>query len=148
MARWKRFIDFLKRTCAMAITVVRLGSERAANEGSRLGTVRRSPRGVRKEEFAKRNYYDVWLPDLAPSAQLVSWALVDDWTDARWKRFRREYTKEMNKPEPKRLLAVLATLSRDANFSVGCYCEDAARCHRSILRELLEGAGAVMTPIR
>ena len=132
----------------MGITVVRLGSERGENEGTRLGTVRRPPRGVRKVDFAKRDYYDVWVPDLAPSAQLVSWAMVDEWTDARWKRFRKEYVKEMNKPETKRLVALLAALSHDANFSVGCYCEDASRCHRSILQELLEDAGAVMTSTR
>ena len=126
----------------MAISVVRLGTDRLPNEGSRLGTVRRPPRGVRKQDFAKRNYYDVWVPDLAPSAQLVSWALVDDWTDARWKRFRKEYMKEMNEAEPKRLIAILATLSRDANFSVGCYCEDETRCHRSLLREVLRARGA------
>jgi uncharacterized protein YeaO (DUF488 family) len=132
----------------MAISVVRLGSDRLPNEGLRLGTVRRPPRGVKKQDFAKRNYYDVWVPDLAPSAQLVSWALADDWTDERWKRYRKEYLKEMKAPERKRLLALLATMSRDSNFSIGCYCENASRCHRSILQELLEDAGAVMTSTR
>jgi uncharacterized protein YeaO (DUF488 family) len=90
----------------------------------------------------------VWVPDLAPTAQLVSWALADEWTDERWKRYRKEYLKEMKAPEKKRLLLLLATLSRGANFSIGCYCENPLRCHRSILQELLEEAGAVMTPTR
>lgn len=128
----------------MGITVVRLGSDRAVNEGIRLGTVRRPPRGVRKEDFARRNFYDVWVPDLAPSAPLVSWALADEWTDARWTRYRKEYLREMNQPPQKRLIALLATLSRASNFSFGCYCENATRCHRSILQQLLEEAGAVM----
>ncbi len=132
----------------MAIRVVRLGTERVPDEGSRLGTVRRPPRGVRKEEFARQNFYDVWLPDLAPTAPLVSWALSEPWTDARWEKYRKAYLREMNRPEQKRLISLLATLSRDGNFSVGCYCEDATRCHRSILQELLENAGAVTTPNR
>jgi uncharacterized protein YeaO (DUF488 family) len=104
--------------------------------------VRRPPRGVRKTDFARENWYDVWVPDLAPSAQLVSWALADPWTDERWKRYAREYIREMKEPSAQRLITLLAALSRDTNFSVGCYCEDESRCHRSLLRELLRDAGA------
>lgn len=126
----------------MAIRVVRLGKPRAPNEGLRLGTVRRPPRGVKKSNFAKDDWYDVWVPDVAPSAQLVSWALADDWTDARWNRYRKAYLKEMKEGSPSRLIALLAALSHTTNFSVGCYCEDESRCHRSLLKELLKDAGA------
>lgn len=126
----------------MPIRVVQLGKPRTENEGVRFGTVRRPPRGVKKSDFAKHDWYDVWLPDLAPSAQLVSWAVNDSWTDDRWKRFRREYLREMKEPPVQRLLQVLAALSHNSNFSVGCYCEDETRCHRSLLRELLADAGA------
>jgi uncharacterized protein YeaO (DUF488 family) len=128
----------------MPIRIVRLGSPRAPNEGLRLGTVRRPPRGVPKRDFAKRDFYDVWLPELAPSAQLVSWALGAT-TDAEWRRFVRRYRSEMKKPEPDRLLALLAALSHQANFAVGCYCDDEARCHRSVLRALLQEHGADVT---
>ena len=128
----------------VAIRVVRLGQPRQADEGTRLGTVRRPPRGVKKQDFAKRDFYDVWVPDVAPSAQLVSWALADSWTDARWKRYVKEYKREMKEPKAQRLISLLAALSRDTNFSVGCYCENATRCHRALLKELLEEAGAVM----
>jgi uncharacterized protein YeaO (DUF488 family) len=121
----------------MAIRIVRLGSARAAKEGPRLGTVRRPPRGVRKADYARRNYYDVWLPDLAPSGKWVSWALSEPWTDARWKKYMRNYRREMKAPAAARLIGLLAALSQHADFSVGCYCEDEASCHRSILRELL-----------
>lgn len=123
--------------------MVRLGSARAPGEGVRLGTVRRPPRGVPKREFARRDFYDVWLPELSPSAQLVSWALGTT-TESEWKRFVKRYRAEMKKPEADRLLALLAALSRDGNFAVGCYCEDESRCHRSVLRELLEEHGAVI----
>jgi uncharacterized protein YeaO (DUF488 family) len=126
----------------MSIRIVRLGTPRARDEGLRLGTVRRPPRGVRKTDFARENWYDVWVPDLAPSAQLVSWALADPWTDERWKRYAREYIREMKEPSAQRLITLLAALSRDTNFSVGCYCENESRCHRSLLRELLRDAGA------
>lgn len=126
----------------MAIRVVRLGTRRARGEGLRLGTARRPPRGVRKEDFAKRDYYDQWLPLLAPSQPLVSWALSEPWTDQRWARFARNYRREMSAPAPKQLIELLAQMSHHANFSVGCYCERADRCHRSILRELLAGRGA------
>jgi uncharacterized protein YeaO (DUF488 family) len=126
----------------MAIRITRLGSPRAAREGLRLGTVRRPPRGVRKTEFARRNYYDLWLPDLAPSGKWVSWALSAPWTDARWKRYVRNYRREMKAPAADRLIGLLAALSQHADFSVGCYCENPERCHRSILRELLAEHGA------
>jgi uncharacterized protein YeaO (DUF488 family) len=125
----------------MAIRVVRLGSARAKDEGLRLGTVRRPPRGVKKADFAKRDYYDAWLPVLSPSPAVVSRAMSQEWTDARWKKFERDYRREMAAPEPKQVIALLAALSRHADFSVGCYCEDEARCHRSVLRELLREAG-------
>ena len=126
----------------MAVRIVRLGESRAADEGLRLGTVRRPPRGVRKDQFASRDYFDVWMPDLAPSAPLVSWALSEPWTDKRWAKYERAYRSEMKKPPAARLLSLLAALSHQTNFSVGCYCENPSRCHRSILRELLKDAGA------
>jgi uncharacterized protein YeaO (DUF488 family) len=113
----------------MAISVVRLGSRRGEHEGPRLGTVRRPPRGVKRRDYAKLGYYDVWLPELSPSAKLIKIALAD------WKRFARLYRQEMRERE--HLLEVLARLSHGGNFSVGCYCEDESRCHRSILRQLL-----------
>ena len=128
----------------MAIRVVRLGQKREPGEGTRLGTVRRPPRGVRKSDFAKRDFYDVWVPDLAPSAQLLSWVKVEEMTDARWKRFEKEYRREMRELGADRLIALLAAMSRDLSFSVGCYCEDESRCHRRILAGLLEAAGAVL----
>jgi uncharacterized protein YeaO (DUF488 family) len=128
----------------MAISVVRLGSGRTRDEGVRVGTVRRPPRGVKKSDYASLDFYDVWLPDLAPSASLLSWAQSRSWTDAEWKTFTRKYRREMNAPAAQRLLALLSALSKTANFSVGCYCEDAARCHRSVLRELLAEAGATI----
>jgi uncharacterized protein YeaO (DUF488 family) len=124
------------------IRVVRLGSPRAKDEGLRLGTVRRPPRGVPKTEFAKRNYYDVWLPELAPDADTVSDAMAGEWTDAKWKKFVAIYKREMKAPAAAHLLKTLAALSHQTNFSVGCYCEDETHCHRSILRELLIAEGA------
>ena len=128
----------------MAIRVVRLGSPRAVDEGLRLGTVRRPPRGVPKAEYASRDFYDVWIPDLAPSEALVKEALGAP-DDRAWKRFERRYRAEMKRPEAQRLLALLAALSRQTSFSVGCYCADETRCHRSILRQLLEEHGASLT---
>lgn len=125
----------------MAVRVVRLGSPRARGEGPRLGTVRRPPRGVPKSEFASRNFYDVWLPNLAPSEPLVK-AARNAQTDAAWKKFVRRYRAEMKRPEASRILDLLAALSHDASFSVGCYCERENRCHRSTLRELLAERGA------
>jgi uncharacterized protein YeaO (DUF488 family) len=128
----------------MAIRVVRLGTPRSKHEGIRIGTVRRPPRGVRKTEYARRDFYDVWLPELAPSQGLVSWALSKDWTPGRWTTFARKYRREMRQPYAARLLALLAAMSKTAELSVGCYCEDASRCHRAVLRDLLEEAGARM----
>ena len=128
----------------MAISIVRLGSPRTAGEGIRLGTVRRPPRGVKKSDYAARDFFDVWLPDLAPSASLVSWALSKPWTDASWKTFERKYRREMAAPAAQRLIGLLSALSGTGNFSVGCYCEDEGRCHRSILGDLLRQAGARM----
>ena len=127
----------------MAISVVRLGSPRGTHEGLRIGTVRRPPRGVPKKEFAKRDYYDVWLPDLSPSQPLVSFALKAR-DDRSWKTFERKYRAEMNRPEPSRLLDLLAALSHQTNIAVGCYCEHEERCHRSILRMLLRERGAAI----
>jgi uncharacterized protein YeaO (DUF488 family) len=126
----------------MAIRIIRLGSPRAAKEGLRLGTVRRPPRGVRKADYARRDYYDLWLPDLAPSGKWVSWALSEPWTDARWKKYVSNYRREMKAPGARRMIELLAALSPHADFSVGCYCEHAERCHRSILREVLAEHGA------
>ena len=128
----------------MAIHVVRLGTPRAKDEGLRLGTVRRPPRGVKKADHATRNFYDVWFPDLSPSTPLVSWALSEPWTDSRWARYEKRYRSEMRAPERQRLLQVLAALSHQANFAVGCYCEREERCHRSILRSLLAEHGAAL----
>ena len=125
----------------MAVRIVRLGSPREKGEGLRIGTVRRPPRGVPKHEFASRNFYDVWLPNLAPSEALLKRALKVE--DARgWRSFVRTFRSEMKRPEPSRVLDLLAALSQKADFSVGCYCVDENRCHRSILRALLEERGA------
>jgi uncharacterized protein YeaO (DUF488 family) len=125
----------------MAVRVVRLGTPRHADEGPRLGTVRRPPRGVPKREFAKRDFYDVWYPNLAPSVETMKLGLGAE-TPAQWKRFEKAYRSEMAAPEAARTIEVLALLSQHANFSLGCYCEDESRCHRSLLRELLAAAGA------
>ena len=126
----------------MSILVVRLGSPRSAGEGLRLGTVRRPPRGVRKDDYAKRDYYDVWMPELAPSGDLVSWALSEPFTDKRWAKYEKAYRGQMRKPPAARLISLLAALSHQTDFSIGCYCADPTRCHRSILRALLAEAGA------
>jgi len=129
----------------MGLRVVRLGSPRARDEGLRLGTVRRPPRGVPKAEFASRDFYDFWLPDLAPSEALLKQALAD--RSARgWSAFVKRYQREMRAPEKVRLLSLLAALSHQTSLSVGCYCEDEARCHRSVLRELLRKSGAMVVP--
>lgn len=126
----------------MAIMVVRLGSPRMKNEGLRIGTVRRPPRGVRKEDYATLDFYDIWLPQLAPSAELVTWARGRLAEPARWKQFERQYLRELSHPDNLRLLGLLSALSRQADFSVGCYCEDEKECHRSILRKVLAEHGA------
>jgi uncharacterized protein YeaO (DUF488 family) len=128
----------------MAISVVRLGTPRRRGEGLRLGTVRRPPRGVPKAEFAKRDFYDLWLPDLAPSQELVSEIQHSNGDEKAWRRFERSYRAEMKRPEAARLLDLLAALSRQTDFSVGCYCEREERCHRSILRELLKERAATL----
>ena len=125
----------------MPVRIVRLGSERAAGEGLRIGTVRRPPRGVAKSEFAARNFYDVWFPNLAPSEALLKRGQSAQ-TEREWRAFARAYRKEMGTPENKRTLDLFAALSHHTSFSVGCYCADEARCHRSLLRELLAECGA------
>ena len=125
----------------MAVRIVRLGSERIRAEGLRIGTVRRPPRGVPKAQFASGNWYDLWYPNLAPSAPTVALGQRAR-TDREWQRFMKLYRREMVAPENARTIALLAALSRLANFSVGCYCESEARCHRGVLRELLREAGA------
>lgn len=129
----------------MAIRVVRLGTRRAPGEGLRLGTVRRPPRGVPKARFAADDWYDLWLPDLAPSEALVKQGLRAK-SAADWKAFASRYRREMAAPEKARLLELLSALSRAANFAVGCYCEDESRCHRSVLRALLKERGAKLAP--
>jgi uncharacterized protein YeaO (DUF488 family) len=125
----------------MAIRVVRLGSRRARDEGLRIGTVRHPPRGVPRAEHSSRDFYDAWLPELAPSAALVK-AAQSAQDDRSWSRFEKRYRAEMKRPEAGRLLDLLAMLSHSTNLSVGCYCEDENRCHRSILRDLLAEHGA------
>jgi len=125
----------------MAIHIVRLGSPRVRGEGLRIGTVRRPPRGVPRADFARRDFYDVWFPELAPSQAAVSQGLAAA-TPRQWAAFTRRYRREMSAPGPARALDLLAALSKGADFSVGCYCEDESRCHRSVLRELLRERGA------
>jgi uncharacterized protein YeaO (DUF488 family) len=127
----------------MSVSIVRLGSPRARDEGLRIGTVRRPPRGVPKGEFASRDYYDVWLPTLSPSPELMAKGRAAG-TEAEWKSFIRKFRTEMNRDDCVRLLDVLAALSKTANFAVGCYCEDESHCHRSVLRQLLEERGAAI----
>jgi uncharacterized protein YeaO (DUF488 family) len=128
----------------VSITILRLGSPRKPHEGIRLGTVRRPPRGVPKSEFAKRDFYDVWLPALSPSQELVTMALGarDERT---WRAFERKFRAEMREPNAARLLDLLAAMSRQTNFALGCYCENEERCHRSILRSLLAERGAAFS---
>ena len=125
----------------MSVRIVRLGTKRAADEGVRLGTVRRPPRGVPKRDFARLDWYDVWFPVLAPSPATLKLGLTAS-TDRQWAAFARKYRVEMSQPAASQSLDVLSALSHHANFSVGCYCEDESRCHRSLLRELLAARGA------
>jgi uncharacterized protein YeaO (DUF488 family) len=125
----------------MSVRIVRLGSARSSGEGLRIGTVRRPPRGVPKKEFARRDFYDVWLPALSPTGALVKEALAAS-DEAAWRRFARAFRAQMREPDASRTLDLLAALSHTADFSVGCYCESEARCHRGILRELLVARGA------
>lgn len=125
----------------MTLRIVQLGSSRQKGEGLRIGTVRRPPRGVPKSQFAKQNWYDIWYPDLAPSAALVKQALAAH-TPKDWNTFVRHYRAEMAAPQNARTLDLLAALSHTADFSIGCYCEDESHCHRSVLRALLAERGA------
>jgi uncharacterized protein YeaO (DUF488 family) len=129
----------------MSVRIVRLGTERAAGEGTRIGTVRRPPRGVARKNFARLNWYDVWFPLLAPSAATLKAGLAAE-TDRQWAAFARKYRMEMRQPAAAQALDVLAALSRHTNFSVGCYCENESRCHRSLLRALLAQRGANIEP--
>ena len=124
------------------IRIVRLGTPRVRGEGLRIGAARRPPRGVKRGDYARLDYYDAWLPELAPSQELVSWAQSPPFTDKRWAKFERDYRRQMAKPEAARLLELLARLSHYADFSLGCYCEHERRCHRSVLKQLLAGHGA------
>jgi len=129
----------------MSIRIVRLGTPRAPDEGLRISTVRRPPRGVPKAEFAKRDWYDVWFPTLAPSVETMKLAQQAR-SDADWAAFTRRYRAEMAAPEARHAIGLLAALSQHADFSVGCYCEDESRCHRSLLRALLAEQGARVVP--
>jgi uncharacterized protein YeaO (DUF488 family) len=127
----------------MTVRVLRLGSDRIPGEGLRIGTVRRPPRGVKKSEYSSKNFYDVWLPSLAPSAETVKLAQSAK-TEADWARFMKKYRAEMARPEARATLDLLAALSHHTDFSVGCYCADESRCHRSVLRALLRERGALV----
>lgn len=127
----------------MTVRVIKLGSARIENEGTRIGTVRRPPRGVPKAEFASQNWYDVWFPNLAPSVETMKLAQQAS-SPQEWLHFRKKYRAEMSTPDNGRTLDLLAALSHQANFSVGCYCADESRCHRSVLRELLSERGALL----
>jgi len=127
----------------MAIRIVRLGSPRMEGENLRIGTVRRLPRGVPKSEFASRDFFDVWLPALSPSAELMK-AGKEATAESAWQTFTKRFRTEMNQPDPSRLLDLLAALSHQTDFSLGCYCADETRCHRSVLRELLVQRGATL----
>lgn len=127
----------------MVICIVRLGTPRAADEGLRVGTVRRPPRGVPKRDFARRNWYDVWYPNLAPSVETMKLALAAR-TPAEWRTFVRRFKREMAQPEASRSLDLLAALSHQTHLSVGCYCEDETHCHRAVLRQLLAARGATL----
>jgi len=129
----------------MVVRVVRLGTPRAEDEGLRIGTVRRPPRGVPRSEFASQNWYDVWFPGLAPSAETVKLG-QEATTRSQWSAFVRKYRAEMAAPENMHAIGLLAALSHQTNFSVGCYCEQEEHCHRSVLRELLTSAGAKLAP--
>ncbi|MGB3449675.1 MULTISPECIES: DUF488 domain-containing protein [unclassified Simplicispira] len=129
----------------MPLRIVRLGTPRAAGEGTRIGTVRRPPRGVPKAEFASRDYYDVWYPLLSPSAELMAQGQQAQ-TDKEWEQFIKQFRKELAQPEASRTLDLLAALSHHSAMSVGCYCEEEARCHRSVLRAELLARGADVAP--
>jgi uncharacterized protein YeaO (DUF488 family) len=128
----------------MTLRILRLGTARLPGEGTRIGAVRRPPRGVRKESYAAQDWFDIWYPDLAPSPALVSRATSAQ-SEKQWRAFVRAFRAEMKEPTARRALDLLAALSHDANFSIGCYCEDESRCHRSVLRELLKERGAKLS---
>ena len=128
----------------MSIRIVQLGSPRSKDEGIRIGTVRRPPRGVRKGDYSRLNFYDTWLPQLAPSAELLSQAKAGLDTATSWKVFERKYRRELSSPDNLRLLDLLSALSKQADFAIGCYCEREETCHRSILRKVLEDRGATI----
>ena len=128
----------------MSIRIVRLGSPREAGEGLRIGTVRRPPRGVPKSEFAKRDFYDVWFPNLSPREELLKEGRSAD-DDKSWSVFKKKFRAQMREPEASKVLDLLAALSHQTNMSLGCYCEHENRCHRSVLRELLMERGADLT---
>jgi uncharacterized protein YeaO (DUF488 family) len=130
----------------MAVRVVRLGTAKERGEGVRLGTVRLLPRGVRTQDYAKKNLFDLWLPEVSPSSELVAYAQAKTWTDPRWAIFTRRYLREMHRPDAQHLIALLAALSKDSNFSICCYCENPFRCHRSLLGELLRDQGGHVRP--
>jgi uncharacterized protein YeaO (DUF488 family) len=125
----------------MSVRIVRLGADRIPGEGLRIGTVRHPPRGVPKSEYSSKNFYDVWLPTLAPTAETVKLAQRAK-TEGDWARFMKRYRAEMARPESRATLDLLAALSRQTDFSVGCYCAEESRCHRSVLRALLQEHGA------
>jgi uncharacterized protein YeaO (DUF488 family) len=127
----------------MTIKIVQLGSPRNSDEGIRIGTVRRPPRGVATADIARRDYYDVWLPTLSPSAELVSQARAAV-SQADWNRFVRRFKKAMSASDASKVLDLLAVLSRNTNLAIGCYCDEESRCHRGVLRELLKARGAVI----
>ena len=129
------------------IRVVRIGDAKGRGEGVRLGTVRLLPRGVKKADYSRRNLFDVWLPEVSPTRELVAYAQARPWTDARWAAYEKRYLREMRRPHAQHVIALLAKLGRQTNFSICCYCENPYRCHRSILGELLrEGGAKVVIP--
>lgn len=129
----------------MSLRIVQLGTPRHPGEGVRIGTVRRLPRGVPKTEYAARDYFDTWLPNLSPSAELMHWAREAPLAGARLATFRKQFRAEMERPENKHVLALIAVLSRHTDLAVGCYCEEESQCHRQVLRELLAELGASIT---
>jgi uncharacterized protein YeaO (DUF488 family) len=128
----------------MAVRVVQLGTPRKKNEGIRVGTVRRPPRGVRRTDYARLDFYDIWLPQLAPSAKLLSWIKGRPDMASSWRQFEKQYMRELSSPDNQRLLDFLSALSKGTDFSIGCFCEDESKCHRSILKKVLAKRGALI----
>ena len=129
------------------IRVTRIGTPKGRGEGVRVGTVRLLPRGVRKDDYSKRDLFDVWVPEVSPTSTLVAYAQAKPWTDARWAAFRKRYLREMQRPEARHTIALLAELGKQTNFSICCYCENPYRCHRSVLGELLRERGATVSVV-